>query len=61
MGSVVVVVLHDARKASLRVEEMYGGILLTGTLGYLLNAGFVRLERRALAWHRGLQGHLATG
>lgn len=48
-------------EASLRVEEMYGGILLTGTLGYLLNAGFVRLERRALAWHRGLQGHLATG
>jgi ABC-type nitrate/sulfonate/bicarbonate transport system permease component len=46
---------------SLRVPEMYGGILLTGVLGYLLNAGFVRLERRALRWHRGFKGHLATG
>jgi ABC-type nitrate/sulfonate/bicarbonate transport system permease component len=46
---------------SLRVAEMYGGILLTGVLGCLLNAGFVRLERRALRWHRGFKGHLATG
>lgn len=43
---------------SLRNAEMYGGILLTGLLGYLLNVGFVSLERWALAWHRGLQGHL---
>ncbi len=46
---------------SLRVEEMYGGILLTGILGYLLNAGFVRLERRVLRWHRGFTGQLAAG
>ncbi len=46
---------------SLRVEEMYGGILLTGILGFLLNAAFVRLERRALGWHRGFKGQLAKG
>ena len=46
---------------SLRVEEMYGGILLTGLLGYLLNGAFVRLERRVLGWHRGFTGQPARG
>ncbi len=46
---------------SLRVEEMYGGILLTGMLGFLLNAAFVALERRALRWHRGFTGRAARG
>ena len=46
---------------SLRVEEMYGGIALTGVLGSLLNGGFVGLERWALRWHRGFTGQLAKG
>ena len=46
---------------SLRVPEMYGGILLTGLLGYLLNVGFSRLEQRALGWYSGSQGQLGGG
>ena len=44
---------------SLRIEEMYGGILLTGTLGYLLNVAFIRLETALLGWHRGFIGQAA--
>lgn len=35
------------------IPEMWSGILLLGILGYVLNAGFVLIERRALRWHRG--------
>jgi len=35
------------------IPEMYGGILLLAILGYLLNTGFVQVERRVLAWHYG--------
>jgi ABC-type nitrate/sulfonate/bicarbonate transport system permease component len=32
---------------------MWSGILLLGILGYVLNLGFTRVERRMLRWHRG--------
>ncbi|HEV8021994.1 MAG TPA: ABC transporter permease [Candidatus Lustribacter sp.] len=35
------------------IPEMYGGILLLAILGFLLNTGFVQIERRVLAWHYG--------
>jgi ABC-type nitrate/sulfonate/bicarbonate transport system permease component len=35
------------------ITEMWSGILLLGILGYVLNAGFVLVERRVLRWHRG--------
>jgi ABC-type nitrate/sulfonate/bicarbonate transport system permease component len=34
---------------------MWGGILLLGILGVLLNVAFLLVERRVLAWHRGAQ------
>ncbi len=38
-----------------RVPEMYAGIVLLGTLGYFLNAGFMTIERWVLRWHFGYQ------
>jgi ABC-type nitrate/sulfonate/bicarbonate transport system permease component len=38
---------------SFAIPEMWSGIILLGILGYLFNAVFLLLERRALAWHRG--------
>jgi len=38
---------------SFAIPEMWSGILLLGLLGYLLNAAFLLVERRVLAWHRG--------
>jgi ABC-type nitrate/sulfonate/bicarbonate transport system permease component len=38
---------------SFAIPEMWSGILLLGILGYVLNAIFGLLERRALRWHRG--------
>jgi ABC-type nitrate/sulfonate/bicarbonate transport system permease component len=35
------------------IPEMWSGIFLLGILGYVFNAGFVLIERRALRWHRG--------
>jgi ABC-type nitrate/sulfonate/bicarbonate transport system permease component len=35
------------------IPEMYGGIVLLAILGYALNAGFLAVERRVLAWHHG--------
>jgi len=35
------------------IEEMWSGIILLGILGYVLNLGFVLVERRLLRWHRG--------
>jgi len=30
--------------------EMYGAILLTGIIGYLLNKGFIKIERKVVHW-----------
>jgi len=38
---------------SFAIPEMWSGILLLGLLGYVLNVGFVMIERRVLRWHRG--------
>jgi ABC-type nitrate/sulfonate/bicarbonate transport system permease component len=35
------------------IPEMYGGIVLLAILGYLLNAGFLAVEHKVLAWHHG--------
>jgi len=35
------------------IPEMYGGIVLLAILGYCLNAGFLLIEHRVLAWHYG--------
>lgn len=35
------------------IPEMWAGILLLGVIGYLVNLGFVIVEKRVLAWHRG--------
>ncbi len=40
---------------SFAIPDMWSGILLLGLLGFLLNAGFVELERRLLRWHRAAQ------
>jgi NitT/TauT family transport system permease protein len=32
------------------IPEMYAMILITGVLGYCLNRGFVRLERKVVGW-----------
>ena len=38
---------------SFAIPEMWSGIFLLGILGYVLNAGFIAIERRVLRWHRG--------
>jgi ABC-type nitrate/sulfonate/bicarbonate transport system permease component len=38
---------------SFRIDDMWSGILMLGILGYLLNALFLVIEARVLAWHRG--------
>jgi ABC-type nitrate/sulfonate/bicarbonate transport system permease component len=35
------------------IPEMYGGIVMLAILGYALNAGFLLVEHRVLAWHHG--------
>jgi len=40
-------------KNTFQFTPMWAAILLIGLLGYLLNALFLLLERRTLAWHRG--------
>jgi ABC-type nitrate/sulfonate/bicarbonate transport system permease component len=40
-------------KNTFQFGPMWAAIVLIGLLGYLLNALFLLLERRLLAWHRG--------
>lgn len=42
-----------------RVAEMYGFILALAMLGFLLNRGFLALDRRILAWHHAMQRRAA--
>ena len=39
------------KKESFAMAETWGGTILTGILGYLLSAVFLRFERWMLAWH----------
>ncbi len=47
-------ILHAQRTFS--VDEMYGGVLLLGVIGWLFTAAFSLVERRVLSWHRGATG-----
>lgn len=40
-----------AKKEAFAMAEAWGGTLLTGVLGYLMSAIFLRFERWALHWH----------
>jgi ABC-type nitrate/sulfonate/bicarbonate transport system permease component len=40
-------------KNTFQLAPMWAAIVLIGVLGYLLNALFLLVERRVLAWHRG--------
>lgn len=46
---------------SFRFPDMWAGIIALGILGYLLNKLFTLVERRVLAWHRGLIAHSQGG
>ncbi|MGH3327750.1 MAG: ABC transporter permease [Streptomycetales bacterium] len=46
---------------SFDIPEMWSGILLLGLLGYVLNAGFTAIERRALRWHQGARASELAG
>lgn len=35
------------------IPEMYAGIFMLGMVGYLLNRGFLEIDRVFLAWHKG--------
>ena len=41
---------------SFQYVNMWAGILVLGIAGYAINAGFLRIERRVLAWHRAEKG-----
>jgi ABC-type nitrate/sulfonate/bicarbonate transport system permease component len=43
-------------QGALRVPETYAGIVLVGTLGYVLGRVFLAIEERLMAWHRGFTG-----
>lgn len=38
-----------------QIPELYGGILLTGLLGYLVNLAVILVERKALFWDAGFR------
>jgi ABC-type nitrate/sulfonate/bicarbonate transport system permease component len=44
------------QQTQFRYPETYAGILFLGVLGYVLNALFLVVERRLLAWHHGAVG-----
>lgn len=51
-GGVGYYVLDEQRL--FKISGMWGGIILLGILGYVLNKLFLVLENRVLAWHRGM-------
>ena len=44
-----------AAQRNFAVSDMWGGIILLGILGYLLNVAFRGLEAYVLRWHRGMR------
>jgi ABC-type nitrate/sulfonate/bicarbonate transport system permease component len=46
--------LSDAKKTYM-LPEMWSAIVLLGILGYVLNSTLLWIERRLLAWHRGVR------
>lgn len=51
-------ILHAQRL--FRVTEMWSGIVFLGILGYAINAVFLLIERKLLAWHRGARASALT-
>lgn len=47
--------LLSSAKESFLLPDMWAVIVLLGILGYVANAVLVLVERRALAWHRGVR------
>ena len=47
------------QQSQYNVQEVYGGIVFLGLLGYALNALFLLAERHVLAWHYGAIGERA--
>ena len=45
-------------KNTFQLVPMWASIVLIGVLGYTLNLGFLLVERRLLAWHRGWRAAL---
>jgi ABC-type nitrate/sulfonate/bicarbonate transport system permease component len=45
-------------KNTFQLVPMWASIVLIGVLGYVLNLGFLLVERRVLAWHRGWRAAL---
>ena len=43
----------DAQR-SFRIPQMYAGMLVLALLGYTLNRGFLLVDSRLMAWHKGL-------
>jgi ABC-type nitrate/sulfonate/bicarbonate transport system permease component len=39
---------------SFRIPQMYAGMLVLALLGYTLNRGFLLVDTRLMAWHKGL-------
>ncbi|WP_248960556.1 ABC transporter permease [Sphaerisporangium perillae] len=44
--------LIQYKQQSFDLSGMWGGVVLLGLLGYVLNATFLFVERRVLSWHR---------
>jgi ABC-type nitrate/sulfonate/bicarbonate transport system permease component len=47
--------LLSSAKESFLMPDMWAAIVLLGILGYLANAALIQVERRTLAWHRGVR------
>ena len=43
-----------------RIGEMYAGVIATAVVGYGLNALFLALDRRFMAWHKGFTAQQAA-
>jgi ABC-type nitrate/sulfonate/bicarbonate transport system permease component len=47
--------LLSSAKESFLLPDMWAAIMLLGILGYVANALLIQVERRVLAWHRGVR------
>jgi ABC-type nitrate/sulfonate/bicarbonate transport system permease component len=48
-------------QTSFNLPKMWAGLVMIGLLGFLANAGFLLVEHRVLAWHRGWRGAAIEG
>lgn len=52
--------IRDAQQ-TFRVVDMWGGLLVLGIFGYLLNVAFRAFEKRVLRWHHRMIKHVQGG